>query len=324
MEQTVFLLSGTDRYLIRQKTDQILAKHGIEHIDIETYDMEETLIQNAIDNAMTIPFLADKKAVILANALFLALVKPNIKEPEHDLGRLEQYLKNPSPSTILVIQAPYEKLDTRSKLSRLIADNSEHIVCTSEKQQDLFQEIKDALEKEHLRIDANALQVFVGRAGSDRETLFHELDKLISYAYGNEEITAEMIREVVYKNPEDHIYQLVNAVIEEDKQLMMTIYRELLEANIDPLWMLGAIIAKFQEILYTKELLRMNYKYDDIMRYFAASKGRTYYIMKNANSISENQLDYYLAKLEDLDQKIKTGQIDKEIGLELFILRLYQ
>lgn len=203
-------------------------------------------------------------------------------------------------------------------------DHFEVISCNPDKNKDVFQEIKDVLAKHLLKIDANALQVFVSRAGNDRETMFNELDKLVNYAFGYDTITVDMIKEVVYKNPEDHIYQLVNAVIEDDKQLMISVYRELLEANIDPMWMISAIISKFQEILYTKELIRMNYKYDDIMHYFSASKGRTYYIMKNANQITESQLEFFLTKLEDLDSQIKTGQIDKQIGLELFILRMYQ
>lgn len=322
LEQILFLLTGTDHYLIKKKTDELLTRFNIDRMDLESYDMEETLLQDAIDNAMTIPFLSEKKAVVLTNASFMSAVKP-AKELEHDFLRLEDYSKNPNPTTVLIILAPYEKLDSRKKNIKLILDHFEVISCNPDKNKDVFQEVKDVLAKNLLKIDANALQVFVSRAGSDREMLFNELEKLINYAYGYDTITVAMIKEVVYKNPEDHIYQLVNAVIEDDKQMMIAIYRELLEANIDPMWMIGAIISKFQEILYTKELIRMNYKYEDIMHYFSASKGRTYYIMKNANQITKNQLEYFLTKLEDLDSQIKTGQIDKQIGLELFILRMY-
>ena len=50
-----------------------------------------------------------------------------------------------------------------------------------------------------------------------------------------------MVREIVYSNPDDHIYLLVNAVIASDTEMLMQIYRELLMANIDELWILRAL-----------------------------------------------------------------------------------
>ncbi|MFA5467298.1 MAG: hypothetical protein WC251_05540, partial [Candidatus Izemoplasmatales bacterium] len=76
-------------------------------------------------------------------------------------------------------------------------------------------------------------------------------------------------------------------------------------------------------ILYTKELLKQNLKQEDIMRYFSVSKGRSYYIMKNAREISNEKLLDFLRQVDDLDTFIKTGQIAKDIGLELFLMKLY-
>jgi len=153
--------------------------------------------------------------------------------------------------------------------------------------------------------------------------LKNELEKLIAFAYGNETITAEMVQEIVYRNPDDHIYLLVNAIITSDTQMLIEIYRELLRANIDEMYILKAIGSKFQEILYTKELLKQNLKQEDIMRYFSVSKGRSYYIMKNAREISNEKLLDFLRQVDDLDTFIKTGQIAKDIGLELFLMKLY-
>lgn len=43
-------------------------------------------------------------------------------------------------------------------------------------------------------------------------------------------------------------------------------------------------------------------------------------MLKNAKSVKMSVVKKHLRKLEDIDYKIKTGQIDKKIGLELFIL----
>ena len=74
------------------------------------------------------------------------------------------------------------------------------------------------------------------------------------------------------------------------------------------------------EILHTKLLLKQGKDKADIANYFNATSGRTYYMMKNAKSVRMDIVESQLEKLEDIDYKIKTGQIDKKIGLELFIL----
>jgi DNA polymerase-3 subunit delta len=322
LAQNLYLVWGSDAFLIKNATEKILENNNIDKPDVEFYDLEETSLTEALEHAMTIPFFVDKKAVLLANACFLGGLKPQ-KDVVHPLEQLEAYLIDPNPTTVMIIQAPYEKLDRSLKVFKLLTQRAEVIDCSPDNNADVFQEVKDALEKEQMRIDANALQMFVGRIGPNRLLLESELNKLIAYAYGSTTITAEMIKEIVYRNPDDHIYLLVNAVIAMDTQMLMQIYKELLSANVDEMWIIKAICSKFQEILYTKELLKQNFKQEDIMKYFQVNKGRAYYIMKNAREVADDRLLFYLDQLDGLDTKIKTGQIDKEVGLELFLLELY-
>lgn len=322
LTQNLYLVYGVDAFALKKATETILNTHKIHKDDVEVYDMEEVALTEAIDHAMTIPFLSEQKAVVLANACFMGGFKPQ-KDVSHQLEQLENYLINPNPTTILIIQAPYERLDRSLPLYKLITERAETIACNKDENADYFQDIKAILKENNLKIDANALQMFISRIGSDRMMLKNELEKLIAFAYGNETITAEMVQEIVYRNPDDHIYLLVNAIITSDTQMLIEIYRELLRANIDEMYILKAIGSKFQEILYTKELLKQNLKQEDIMRYFSVSKGRSYYIMKNAREISNEKLLDFLRQVDDLDTFIKTGQIAKDIGLELFLMKLY-
>ena len=66
----------------------------------------------------------------------------------------------------------------------------------------------------------------------------------------------------------------------------------------------------------------MKYKKEDIMKYFRASSGRAYYMMLNAKNVNYDRLVNLMTKLENLDYLIKSGGIDKFLGIELFILSL--
>ena len=47
-------------------------------------------------------------------------------------------------------------------------------------------------------------------------------------------------------------------------------------------------------------------------------------VRKNASNYHEDDLKDYLIHLEKLDFKIKSGQIDKIIGLKMFLIDLYE
>ena len=57
-----------------------------------------------------------------------------------------------------------------------------------------------------------------------------------------------------------------------------------------------------------------------VASHYHCSSGRAYYMVKNAKSVNMATVKKHLIRLEELDYMIKSGQIDKKIGIELFIL----
>lgn len=319
MNANCILLYGDDAFSLKKYLEQIFLTHGIKEEDIEVYDYEEDGIEVALTNAMTLPFLADIKGVVLRNCLFLS-DKKNAGEEEIDA--LMRYTSYINPTTLLVLLAPYEKLDMRKKIVKYLTKSIESkAFLTKRSTQDVYASIRDEVERQGLSIDALALTQFVNRIGQDSQMLEKELDKLITYAMDKKRITSDMVYEIVTRDIDDNIYELVNAYLDKQYDRIMEIYADLKSIKVDPIWMLGTIASKFQEILYTKELIKMKYSHDDIAKYFNASKGRMYYIMQNARNTDQKTLMTMLDRAKTLDYQIKSGQIDKNIGMELFLLK---
>jgi DNA polymerase-3 subunit delta len=59
---------------------------------------------------------------------------------------------------------------------------------------------------------------------------------------------------------------------------------------------------------------------DEIATYFKVKPGRAYYMMEAARKIKEDNLKLLIKRVSDLDCNIKSGKIDKKLGLQLFIL----
>lgn len=318
MNANCILFYGNDSYLMKKKLDELFQTNEIEEQDIESYDYEEDGIEVALTSAMTLPFLTDVKGVVLRNCTFLT-DKKNASSDE--VAAVMKYCDFVNPTTILVLLAPYEKLDSRKKIVKYLTKHIETKSFIANKKSDsIYEYVKTEVKKNSLKIQPLALTQFVNRIGNDSQMLENELNKLITYSLDKEIITSDMVYAVVTKDVDDNIFELVNAFLDKDVEKSLQIYFDLKSIKIDPIWMLNVIINKFQEILYTKELIKMNYMKEDISKYFRASRGRTYYIMQNARNIDDLDLMNILSKAEELDYKIKSGQIDKSLGVELFLL----
>lgn len=320
MSEQVYVYYGKDGYIIKQKTNQLITKYAIDQFNVTAYDMEETNIEDAINDAATIPFLAEQKMVVVKNAYFLSTDTTKRKEIKHNIDALHRYLEHPPSETILVIQVPYEKMDARKAITKFVQKNATVEECTPLKEQDLRGWVRRQLGKHGIGIDADAMEELLKRVENNTEVLVSETTKLVLYAEDMQRVNIDTVRKVITKNVEDNVYEITNSLLENKRGKALEIYNDLVMHSEDPLRILGILVNKYREILHTKLLMEAGHEKAEIGDYFNATSGRTYYIMKNARSVRKDIVEDQLAKLEDLDYKIKTGQIDKKIGLELFIL----
>ncbi len=318
MGKAIVLLYGSDTYQIKQKTDKIIKEKNIDEYNVAYYDAEEVDIENALQDASTIPFMAESKVVVVKNVLFLTKdEKTNIS---HNLDAFSRYIQNPTTEATLVLQVPSIKLDKRKAIVKLLIDNAEMIMCEPLKEIDLRSWVKRQLGLEGISIDRDALDEFILRTQNNTEVVVNETKKLLLFAMGETKINIDTIKKVVTRNVEDNVYEIINYILGNNKKEAIRVYEDLIYHSEDPLKILRILVNKYQEILHAKILLKKGANKHEIADYFNASTGRAYYIIKNASASRLDDVFQQLKQLEELDYKIKSGKIDKKFGLELFIL----
>ncbi len=319
MEKQVYLFYGSDPFIVRSKTNQIISKYDIDDFNINIYDADEENISNAINDASTIPFLAPKKVVVIRNAYFLTNEKVK-NEIEHDTSFLARYIENPVSETILIINAPYAKLDERKAITKALKKHAEIVHCEPMKKVDLSSWIKRQIGKQNKNIDRAALDEFLKRVENNTQVAVNEMKKLLLYVEDIDNITIDIIKRIITKNVEDNVYEITNMILEKNTSKALEIYNDLIMHSEDPLRILGILVNKYREILQVKLLLNDGKTQPDVASHYKVSSGRAYYMVKNAKSVNMSTVKKHLIKLEEVDYQIKTGQVDKKIGLELFIL----
>ena len=135
---------------------------------------------------------------------------------------------------------------------------------------------------------------------SDKEKL-DERKKLILYKDNEKNITIEDVKKVVSKPLEDNIFKLLGAITENNKKQIFDIYEDILNTGEDPIKILVMIANEFRLIYEVKIMNNLNEQ-------------------ELSNSYTKEKLEIILNKLSDLDYNIKSGNVDKYAGLELFLI----
>lgn len=121
----VYCLVGEETYFIDETINRLKRALGdAEEVETTMFDLEESPVDVVIDEADTFPFFSEKKLIIAKNASFLKASEKGKEKIDHDLNRLENWLKNPSDFAVTVFIAPYEKLDERKKITKQMKQSS--------------------------------------------------------------------------------------------------------------------------------------------------------------------------------------------------------
>lgn len=137
-----------------------------------------------------------------------------IKEAQHmrDIDKLEGYVENPLPSTVLVVAYKDKKVDGRSKFSKVLKDKGE--VFTTKKLYDnqLPEWVNSMVGQHGLSINQKALLLIVDHIGNDLSRLQNEVEKLAVNLKGKKQITEEHIEEFIGISKEFNVFELQDAI----------------------------------------------------------------------------------------------------------------
>jgi DNA polymerase-3 subunit delta len=156
--------------------------------------------------------------------------------------------------------------------------------------------------------------------GNNLDILNQEITKLKIYKDDDLIITDEDIVNLTNENIEANLFLLIDSIVNKDKKRAICIYHEMIKMNEEPIAIIISLANKMRGLYQTKELFSKGYKDVDIATILGVKPGYLYYMKDSLKKYDSNTLLKLLKKLADLDYNIKKGSVNKELGLELFIL----
>ena len=166
--------------------------------------------------------------------------------------------------------------------------------------------------------------MFMQYLNNNQIRMEQEIEKLIAYVGSGGTITTKEIETLVNKDLSNEIFNLIKAIVDRNHEQVFKIYKELTSNTKDVMGILAMISSTFVDYITIAKLMKAGHSQNDIAKFFNVSPGRAYYMVKNAKSFKMQDLENYVKKLATLDYKIKSGQIDRNIGMDLLLIQIDQ
>ncbi|MBS4215587.1 MULTISPECIES: DNA polymerase III subunit delta [Neobacillus] len=320
----IYLLYGTESFLINE-TKQLLLNHILNEeekdFNFAAYDLEETPLEIAVEDAETFPFLGERKVIFLHNPIFLTAEKSKEKVV-HNIAKLEAYIQEPAPYTVLVISAPYEKLDERKKITKELKRTAEVVEAKKLNEHELKNWVRDRAKTAGIEIETDAVEQLLALSGTNLFMLSSELEKLALYAANEKRIDAALVEKLVARSLEQNIFTLIEKVVQRKLEEALRIYFDLLKQNEEPIKILALLSNQFRLIYQVKELSRRGYGQQQIAGFLKTHPFRVKLALGQAAQFTDEELANLMCLLAESDYQMKTGGMNKSLLIEMLLFKL--
>lgn len=321
----VYVLYGSDRYRIEQFADKlmnVLFKPDEKELGVVKFDTSETSLEEAVLEAETPPFFMERKLVWIRDTTVLTAAGKENAKLEHKTEKLLAYLEYPSDFAVILFTVQAEKLDERRKLVKMLKDRNALLAFQELDPSQLKQwAVKRASEQKRVMTEA-AADLLLARTGAHMQQLSFEVDKLCLYAGPGGTIDVKEVEMLTAATVEEDVFALVDAIADLKVDRSLHLYRELLGRKEEPIRIAALIARQIRIMLQIKELEPQSYSPQQMAGQIGLHPYAVKLALEKSRKFTVPRLAALLSELAELDYKMKTGQIDKILGLELFLLSL--
>lgn len=307
----VYILYGEEAYLRNQYKEKLKTAllDGGDAMNFHYFEGKDVRSAQAIDLAETMPFLANRRVIMLENSGLFA----------RGGEELAAYLSAPSETAYFVFVE--QTVDKRSKLYKAATAKGRAIEFKAQDEQVLKRWILGFLKKENKNITERDLNLFLDKTGAGMENIRAELEKLLCYCMDRDVVTAQDIEAVCTKQVSNQIFDMINAVADRKQKTAMELYYDLLTLKEPPGRILFLIARQFNLLLQVKELKNKGFDAGTI----GEKTGLAGFIAKKyvaqAAKFREADLRKALADCVEAEEAVKTGKMNDVMSVELLIVK---
>ncbi|WP_425446130.1 DNA polymerase III subunit delta [Dethiothermospora halolimnae] len=325
----VYLCYGKENFLMDLVVEKIKKKYisenfeSLNYITLEGKEIDEDKIINACE---TLPFMSDKKVVVVKDSGAFSKKQNN---GNIDINKLAEYILTLDKTICLIFLVLDEKIDNRLKVVKNI--KSKGLVAELNKldSSELKKWVTSNFKKNKKKINSTDVYYFIQNSGylesKNDKTLYdlqNEIKKISDYSGTKGEIKKEDIDKVFVKSLENNVFKLLDGISQRKPEVAILILNEMILDN-QPIQQISYMIVKQLRLLFmAKTFEEKGYNPSKIVKKLGVHPYLGNKVLKQTRNFTSKELEIGLIHCLEVERKAKTGKGDWKLLVEKLIIDL--
>ncbi len=314
----VYVIEGEEP-LLAQEAVSVLIEACIpkasRDFNYDAFAGDDEAARNFLALAGAYPFMAERRLVVVRRFEKLRLA-------ERDETALVEYLKSPSPTTVLVLVA--SKLDRRTNLAKLLDRNATHVGADGLRAEALPGWVEARARGAGVTLDAAAAQRLVELAGPSLLELANEIEKLgVRYA-GTPRVQTQDVEATVGAHRAEEVWAIHRAFRAENSSEFMRVFGRVMDADDEPVRLVALLARHVNDLLRVRLMLdRGPQTAGGLAKRLGRSPWQLEQQMGQAKTFTRAQLLLWLRNLQRADVEMKSRPLPGRLVLERALLHSF-
>ena len=276
-------------------------------------DADTALASDVFDELRTLPFLTEKRVVLIKDA-------GDFVSKNREL--LEKYFGNPCPTGILILTV--ESWPSNTRLSKKLPSIGELISIEQPKTWELPQYLtRYAAEAHNKNLTKQTAELLIELTGDSLGRLYSEIDKLALFVGTEKVITPAHIESLTGHNRLFNAFEVIDEIVEGRVAIAVEQLRKMFaEDKSAEYTVVGAFAYHFRRMFNAKIMLEKGVSTDQIIGKLRIWRNKADSFFAQVRKMSLMQIGRVLQELAAMDYAIKTGQTKAKIAAEQLVFKL--
>ena len=288
--KNIYLLYGEEAFLKQQNMNWLLKYLMPEDdgMNFARFDGKKAEVEAIIDFADTMPLFADHRVVLVTDSGFF----------KNGNAELNDYIKHLPETTYLIFVE--KEASGVTALFKTVKELGRVVAYNEMTEDEIRIQVLRILKREGKQMRGSTFSYLLMKTGTDMMNIASELEKLICYTLGREEITVEDIDAVTTARIEEHVFVLTNA---------------------KPMGIISLLAGQFNRMLRVKDLRSIGMDQKQIE---AKLKMKAFAVQENGRLASRFSMEELKEAIEDCvkaEEAIKTGRMSDRLSVETLIIK---
>lgn len=314
----VYFLAGEEPFLLEDSLKRIEKVVNTDDLNREVFQATECSGNDILNSVETLPFLTDKRIVILKMAN---------KLKNDDFKIIAKIIENPVDTSCFIIIFPEKIKNSTSKRKDLIAlcEKSDSCYCVDCKklyEKDVKNFIQEEFNIRGKNIEPDVVQQIINDTGLDLQNVSNEIEKISLYLGKDKQtVTVEDFVKISGFTKEINIFMLTNSIEEKNLKYSLFIVEQMLKTGESAIGLLSTISGAVRKMLTAKSLMEeKDYSVQDALNYVRVYSYFQYKYSANLAKYSLVHLKKCLKEILKTDIALKTGKTDDKSAIENLVL----